>query len=94
MDNILLILVFSPLVAGFLLLFLPNRVKFLGKALTLFISLAAFVLAVRVFALTRLKYEFSILRIGNFELDLLLASTPLSKFILMFAMGFGLLITL
>ena len=94
MDNILLILVFLPLVAGFLLLFLPNRVKFPGKALTLFISLAAFVVAVRVFALARLEYEFSILRIGNFKLDLLLASTPLSKFILMFAMGFGLLITL
>jgi formate hydrogenlyase subunit 3/multisubunit Na+/H+ antiporter MnhD subunit len=94
LDNILLILVFLPLVAGFLLLFLPNRVKFLGKAVTLFISFAAFVLAVRVFALGRLEYEFSILQIGNLELDLLLVSTPLSKFILMFAMGFGLLITL
>ena len=94
MDNILLILVFLPLVVGFLLLFLPNRVKFLGKALTLFISLAAFVLAIRIFALGRLEYEFSVLQIGNFELDLLLTSTPLSKFILMFAMGFGLLITL
>jgi len=94
LDNILLILVFLPLVVGFLLLFLPNRVKFLGKALTLFISLAAFVLAIRIFALGRLEYEFSVLQIGNFELDLLLTSTPLSKFILMFAMGFGLLITL
>ena len=38
--------------------------------------------------------EREILTIGNLELDFLLASTPLGSFILLFATGFGILITL
>jgi formate hydrogenlyase subunit 3/multisubunit Na+/H+ antiporter MnhD subunit len=88
------ILVFLPLVAGFGLLFLPNKLRHLSKALTLVISVFALVLAVRIFRSDRLDYSFSIFQIGNVKLDLLLNSTPLGAFILMFAMGFGLLITL
>jgi len=87
-------LVFLPLAVGFVLLFLPDRIKLLSKALTLIISLFAFVLAIRIFSLGQLDYSFSVLQINNVKLDLLLSSGPLGAFILMFAMGFGLLITL
>ncbi|MHC4741934.1 MAG: NADH-quinone oxidoreductase subunit 5 family protein, partial [Planctomycetota bacterium] len=45
-----------------------------------------------IFAAGEAVYEKSILEIGDFKLDLLLASTPLNSFILLFAMGFGVLI--
>jgi len=94
LDNILPILVFLPLAVGFVLLFLPNKIKPLSKALTLIISVAAFALAIRIFSLGQLDYSFPVLQIGSAKLDLLLTAKPLGAFILMFAMGFGLLITL
>ena len=66
----------------------------MSKALTLIISVVALVLAVRIFRSDQLDYSWSLLQIGSVKLDLLLSSTPLGAFILMFAMGFGLLITL
>jgi len=62
--------------------------------LTLIISVIALVLAIRIFRSDQLDYSWSLLQIGNVKLDLLFSSTPLGAFILMFAMGFGLLITL
>ncbi len=111
MDKTLLIpltylsLVFLPLLAGFVLLFLPNRVKIksFGRSLTLTISGLTFVLAILIFVLGQCKstrsvipVDWSVLQIeiGNLKLDLLLSAKPLGAFILMFAMGFGLLITL
>jgi len=92
--DVLPITVLLPLVAGFILLFLPNRIKFLPKALTLIISVLTFGLAIRLFAIGRAYYSWSVCQIGGFNLDLLLSVKPLGAFILMFAMGFGLLITL
>ena len=94
MDKILPILVFLPLAAGFGLLFVPNKLRHLSKMLTLIISVIALVLAIRIFRSDQLDYSWSLLQIGNVKLDLLFSSTPLGAFILMFAMGFGLLITL
>jgi len=94
LDNILLITVFWPLIAGFILLFLPRRIKFLPKALTLIISALTFVLAVQIFIIGRNAYSRPLFQIGNFSLDLFLRVEPLQSFILLFAMGFGLLITL
>jgi formate hydrogenlyase subunit 3/multisubunit Na+/H+ antiporter MnhD subunit len=96
------ITIFLPLVVGFILLFLvgfillflPNRIKFVSKVLTLIISGLMFVLAIRIFTIDRYYDSLSVLKIGDFRLDLLLNVTPLGKFILMFAMGFGFLITL
>jgi formate hydrogenlyase subunit 3/multisubunit Na+/H+ antiporter MnhD subunit len=92
--DILLIPVLWPLIAGFVLLFVPNRIKFLPKAITLFLSAIAFVAAIRIFAVGRLEFAWSVLQIENLKLDLLLSAKPLGAFILVFAMGFGLLITL
>ncbi|MBA7563704.1 NAD(P)H-quinone oxidoreductase subunit 2, chloroplastic [subsurface metagenome] len=94
MDNVLVISVFLPLIAGFVLLFLPNRIRFLAKILTLAISVFVFVKSVQIFNLGQLDYAWSVLAIDQLKLDLLLTTTPLSKFILLFAMGFGLLITI
>ena len=94
MDTTLPMLVFLPLAVGFVLLFLPDTIKSLSKALTLIISVIALALAIRIFSLGQLDYSFSVLQIGDVKLDLLLSARPLGAFILMFAMGFGLLITL
>ena len=94
MDRILLIPVFLPLIAGFVLLFLPNRIRLFARVLTLIISVITLALAIQIFTLGRLDYAWSLLQIDDLKLDLLLTTTPLSKFILLFAMGFGLLITL
>ena len=92
----LIILVFVPLATGFVLLFLPNKIKSVSRVLTLIISIVTFVLAVWVFILGCSWDTWSVLQIEieNLNLELLLSVTPLGAFILMFAMGFGLLITL
>ena len=92
--NILPVPVFFPLIVGFVLLFLPNTIKSVSRALTLIISVLTFVLGIQIFAQGEAEYTWSILQIGEVQLDLLLSVTPLGGFILMFAMGFGLLITL
>lgn len=94
LERVLLIEVFLPLIAGFVLLFLPSRLKSLAAALALIISVVAFALAVRIFALDTFDDSFSVLRVGDLHLELMLAARPLGSFILLFAMGFGLLITL
>lgn len=91
-DKILLVPVFVPLIAGFLLLFLPDKVKALGKDLALLISVVAFVAAVKIFNAGELAYAWPILKVDGFSLDLLLATGALNRFILLFAMGFGVLI--
>lgn len=94
MDKILLYPVFVPLVVGFVLLFLPRGLRLLSKAATLVISVGVFVLAARIFRLDEASYAYAILALGEFQLDLLLSVQPLGSFMLLFAMGFGVLITL
>ena len=94
MDKTLLIPVFLPLIAGFVLLFLPNRIKLLSAALTLIISAVTFLLSIRIFAVGQSSYCWPVLQIGSLNLDLLLSASPLGAFILLFAAGFGVLITL
>ncbi|UCD49339.1 MAG: hypothetical protein JSW27_17620 [Phycisphaerales bacterium] len=94
MDKILLYPVFVPLAVGFVLLFLPRSLRLASKTATLVISIVSFVQAVRIFGLNEASYAWSILTLGDFRLDLLLTAQPLGAFILLFAMGFGVLITL
>ncbi|MHC4458641.1 MAG: NADH-quinone oxidoreductase subunit 5 family protein, partial [Planctomycetota bacterium] len=94
MVETLPVLIFLPLIAGFIMLFLPNRMKLLFKALTLIISAFVFVKSIQVFKLGQLDYTWSILQLGDVKLDLLLSVKPLGAFILIFACGLGLLITL
>jgi len=95
LDKILLIPIFAPLVAGFLLLFVPSTMKPVHKLLALVGAVVAFVLAIKIFvAPAELAYSWSILQIDGFKLDLLLMTSPLRSFVLLFAMGFGFLISL
>jgi len=92
--NILTVPVFLPLIAGFVMLFLPGRMRYLSAAAALVISAVTFVLAIRILNLGPASYGWAILQIGDVSLDLLFRVTPLAAFVLLFAMGFGLLITL
>lgn len=98
MDKILLVPVFLPLIAGFVLLFLPNRLRSISSVLTLVISIVTFVLGIMIFTGGKAECAWSILHLGELfgghELVLMLSVKPLGAFMLMFAMGFGLLITL
>lgn len=87
-------LVFVPLIAGFVCLFLPRRISFVSKAATLVISIAALTLSIYIFRGQVNDFRWPLLQIGDFNLELLLSARPLGTFILMFAMGFGFLITL
>jgi len=92
-TNVLGISVLLPLIVGFVLLFLPKKAKAFSGIATLAISAAALVLAIVIFARGGSSYAWSLVQIGDLRLDLLLNATRLGSFILMFAMGFGLLIT-
>jgi len=92
--NILRIPVFLPLIVGFVLLFLPKKLNSFSKTLTLIISGLTFILGIMIFTGGASAYTWSILQLEGVSLDLLLSVTPLGKFVLLFAMGFGMLITL
>jgi len=92
--NILCVSVFLPLIVGFIVLFLPNKFKLVSRALTFIISAVTFVLSIRIFTGAEFSFARRILQLENVNLELLLNATPLGKFVLLFAMGFGLLITL
>jgi len=98
LDKILLVPVFLPLTAGFMMLFLPNRLRFQSSVLTLVISIITFVLGVTIFIGGKAEYIWPILQLpealGGLELRLMLSAGALGAFMMMFAMGFGLLITL
>ncbi len=88
-----------PLVVGFVLLFLPRKVKGVSILLAVVISLGVFVLSIISFykvSTTDFIPSWSLLNIqlGDISLNLLLAAKPLGSFILMFCCGFGFLVTL
>ncbi len=94
MSALLPVLVFVPLAVGFVLLFVPARARRLARTLAVLLSAAAFVLSIWMFAASPGPYAKSILTAGDFDLTVLLAVRPLGGFMLMFAMGFALLISL
>ncbi len=90
----MLIPVLVPLAVGFILLFLPGKMRFLHKLLALVVSIIAFAAAVKIFNSGRGEFAWGVLQLDNLNLDLLLTTTALNKFILLFAMGFGLIISI
>ncbi len=91
--NVLRNIVFIPLVLGFVVLFLPNMLRGLSRVATVVVSLMAFVLAMRVFRVGEGSFSWAIAEVGGLDLTLLLTVTRLRAFVLLFAMGFGVLIT-
>lgn len=94
MDNRLFITVFLPLVVGFMMLFLPGRWRLLAQFLAIVVCGLAFVLSILIFRVGPAGYEGYAFKIAGIDLTLSFAAEPLNKFILVFAMGFGVLITL
>jgi len=92
--SILNVPVFLPLIIGFVILLLPNKFNSLFRGLTLIISIVTFVLGIIVFKSGGPDVSWAILNLGDVNLKLILTATSLGKFMLLFAMGFGLLITL
>jgi len=95
LENIpaMLLLVAGPMIAGFILLFVPNRFKQISKIIAIVISAVALYIAIRIVTSPPEAYSASILKIGAFELSLMLTATKLGSYILMAACGFGFLIT-
>lgn len=93
-TSILCIPVFLPLIIGFVIMLLPNRLSALFRALTLIISAVTFVLGIMIFRNGGADTIWPVLQLDGLELVLMLRVTALGKFMLLFAMGFGLLITL
>ncbi len=94
MEKIMLMPIFVPLVVGFILLFTPAKWKWLHKGCGLVISGFAFILAVKFYRAGSMAYDLPILDIWQVKLNLLLGTNQLNTFILLFAMGFGLLISI
>lgn len=96
MTNIppMLVLVLLPLIAGFILLFVPNRMRLLGKAVASIISVISLYLAIGIYIWPAEHYSASLLKIDSFELNLVLAFTQLGSILLIAACIFGLLIIL
>ena len=94
MEKLLLMLIFVPLVVGFILLFTPSKWKLLHKGCGLIISGFAFFAAVKLFTAGKIVFDQPILDIWQVKLNLLLETNHLNTFILLFAMGFGLLISI
>lgn len=94
MDNRLFITVFLPLAVGFVMLFLPGRWRFLSQLLTIVVCGLAFVMSILIFRAGPAAFEGYAFKLAGIDLTLSFAAEPLNKFILVFAMGFGVLITL
>ncbi|MFH1371373.1 MAG: proton-conducting transporter membrane subunit [Planctomycetota bacterium] len=94
MDNRLFVTVFLPLAVGFVMLFLPGRWRRLSQFIAMVVCGLAFVLSIMIFRGGPAAYEGYTFNLAGIDLTLNFAAEPLSKFILLFAMGFGVLITL
>jgi formate hydrogenlyase subunit 3/multisubunit Na+/H+ antiporter MnhD subunit len=94
LDNRLFITVFLPLAVGFVMLFLPGRWRLLSQFMAIVICGLAFVLSILIFRFGPSSYEGFAFEIAGIDVTLSFVAEPLNKFILLFAMGFGVLITL
>jgi formate hydrogenlyase subunit 3/multisubunit Na+/H+ antiporter MnhD subunit len=94
LDKCLIITVFLPLAVGFVMLFLPGKWRLLPQFMAIAICGLAFVLSVLIFRVGPAAYEGFAFKPAGIDLTLAFTVEPLNKFILMFAMGFGVLITL
>jgi formate hydrogenlyase subunit 3/multisubunit Na+/H+ antiporter MnhD subunit len=87
-------IVFLPLAVGFVMLFLPGRWRLLSQFMAIVLCGLAFVLSILIFRIGPSGYEGFAFNIAGIDVTLSFVAGPLNKFILLFAMGFGVLITL
>ncbi|MBU1260758.1 MAG: hypothetical protein KJ757_02040 [Planctomycetes bacterium] len=94
MNELLPIIVFVPLVLGFILLFLPRALRRFSAALTLLITALVLLGAINIFQVKTLNYSVPIFNLQQINFDLLLRATPLSAFMILFAAGFTFLVAI
>jgi formate hydrogenlyase subunit 3/multisubunit Na+/H+ antiporter MnhD subunit len=94
LNNRLFITVFLPLAVGFVMLFLPGRLRKLWQFITIVVCGFAFVMSIIVFRAGPAVFEGFRFQFAGIDVTLSFAAEPLGKFILVFVMGFGVLITL
>jgi formate hydrogenlyase subunit 3/multisubunit Na+/H+ antiporter MnhD subunit len=94
LDNRLFITVFLPLAIGFVMLFLPGRWRLVSQLLAIAVSFVAFVMSIMIFRVGPSGYEGFAFKIAGIDVTLSFVAGPLNKFILVFATGFAVLITI
>ena len=92
--GILHVPVLLPLAVGAISFLVPRKVKVLREALALLATAASFAAALWIVLQRAPEVRLPLLQVGAFGLGVDLALTPLSRFILLFATGFGLLVGL
>ncbi|MBN1788238.1 MAG: hypothetical protein JW806_07565 [Sedimentisphaerales bacterium] len=93
-NELLPIIVFAPIVLGFITLFLPRALRYFTAPLTLLVTALVFLGAVGIFQDKTLSYSVPIFNIQEISFDLLLRNTSLSSFMILFAAGFTSLIAI
>ena len=93
-PELLALPVLLPLAAAILIFILPRRLPWVREALTLLAASAAFLAAWRIFRVSPEPLRMPLLSLAGFSLALELAATPLASFILLFATGYGVLLSL
>ncbi len=93
-QNPMCVIVFLPLIAGFIAMFIPNMLKGLTKLAALIISIYTLVLAIQIHQTGATDFNWMLFELENFSLELMLSAKSLGTFILMFSCGFGVLIGL
>ncbi len=94
MDNRLFVTVFLPLAVGFVMLFFPSRWRVFSQFIAMVVCALAFILSIMIFRSGPAGYEGLAFNLAGIDLSLSFVAGPLNRFILLFAMGFGILITL
>jgi len=93
-PNILLVPVLLPMAVGLVTFLLPRKDRWVRGILALLTAAVAFAAAVWIFVGKGGEFRFPLFEIGRFALAFDLQPTPLSSFILLFAVGFALLAAL
>ena len=94
MPELLAMPLLLPLAAAILIFILPRRVPWVREVLTLLAAAVAFAAALRIFLIRPEPLRMPLIDLAGFSLSLELVATPLASFILLFAMGYGVLLSL
>lgn len=91
--SLLLVPLCLPAAAALVALLIPRRVPWVREVLSCLATAGTFAAAIAIFILHPPDLRFPLLAIGSFSLDFDLTATDLSRFMLLFATGFGFLVS-
>ena len=91
--SLLLVPLCLPAAAALVVLLIPRRVPWIREVLSSLAAAATFAASLAIFILQPPDLRVPLLAIGSFSLDFDLAAPDLSRFMLLFATGFGFLVS-